>query len=358
VTVSNDGKRWFDEGQEWLRRRCVHKALACFNRAERTGFACTECAGARWQCWMLLGEFERAWAESDFITASNTYDPHRMWNGQAWTNQRVMLRCLHGLGDAIQFIRYAPLLRSTCRHLTVQTHPQLVSLLQGVRGIDKVVTWGSDWSDSSEAWDMQIEVTELPRAFRSTQSTLPTDVPYIQIPPELVMQARRFLAKSEGLRVGVSWQAGSWSPGRSATLEVLAEIFGVNGVRFYSLQKGATREDIRPARVLRELETYARDVRDTAAMILNLDLVITVDTMTAHLAGALGRPVWIMLPRQADWRWMLSRDDTPWYPTARLFRQKQENCWASVVADVARSLEDEAASLSPLTRLDHTLSGR
>jgi hypothetical protein len=335
VTV-RDSRSWFDEGRKWYSRRFVREALSCFSAAEQSGFDPGECAAARWNCWMLLGEFERAWKESDFIANRRAYDPHRMWNGESWADRRVMLRCLHGLGDTIQFIRYAPLLRSTCRHLTVQTHPQLVTLLQGVDGIDRVITWGEDSKD--DEWDMQLEITELPRAFRTTLASLPVDIPYLEIPDELTAWACRLLPASDQPRVGVSWQAGSWCPSRAVSLQDLENVFTVDGIHFYSLQKGATDEDICPARVLRALETYAQDVRDTAALVLNLDLVITVDTVTAHLAGALGRPVWIMIPFEADWRWMLDVERSPWYPTARLFRQRRENDWTDVVAEIATAL--------------------
>ena len=116
---------WYRRGEQLLDGRCVYEALECFQSAQRLGADSNRCAAARWQCWMLLGRFECAWAESDFIAASGAHDPHRFWDGQPWHGRRLMLRCLHGLGDTIQFIRFAPLLRKTCSHLTVQAHPQL-----------------------------------------------------------------------------------------------------------------------------------------------------------------------------------------------------------------------------------------
>ena len=135
---------------------------------------------------MLLGDFERAWHESDFISAKIFTDPNRYWDGRPWKGQHLMLRCLHGLGDTIQFIRYAAVLKQHCCSLTVQTHPQLVTLLQGVPGIDRVCTWGSSDLEDTSDWDLQMEVTELPRALRTTVGTIPATVPYIRVPKERI----------------------------------------------------------------------------------------------------------------------------------------------------------------------------
>jgi len=334
---SADSIQLFKMGEALLSRRRVSEAITYFDHAQRLGFEPHQCAAARWNCWMLAGAFERAWQESDFIAATGPADPHRFWDGRPWKGQRVMLRCLHGLGDAIQFIRYAPLLRASCDRLIVQTHPQLVTLLRSVPGVDTVVTW-SDGAQEDQ-WDMQMEINEIARAFRTTTRTIPSTIPYISIAPELVDWAARHFPGSDRPRIGLCWRAGPWNPIRSIDLIELASITEVAGVEFYSLQKDATRQEMKSAPGLRELERYASNVQETAAFILNLDLIITVDTMTAHLAGALGRPVWIMLPAQADWRWMLRRRTTPWYPAARLFRQRLQGDWNMVIARVKRSLE-------------------
>ncbi len=328
----DEGETLYQRGQQLLERRCVPEALECFQAAQCSGFDATQCAAARWNCWMLSGQFERAWEESDLIASGGAADPHQFWDGRTWQDRRIMLRCLHGLGDTIQFIRYAPLLRKTCKSLTVQTHPQLTTLLEGVAGVDRVVTWGPGYVEDVSDWDLQMEVNELPRAFRSTVDSLPADVPYIQIPKERAgWAARRFPARS-GVRIGLCWQSGPWDPSRSIALDALAPLLAQSNHQFFNLQKGVEAEP------LRDLEKHASDVRDTAALMLHLDLIVSVDTVTAHLAGALGLPVWILLPFGADWRWMLSRRDTPWYPTARLFRQVRQGDWGTVISEVADAL--------------------
>jgi hypothetical protein len=342
-----NGEKLYGRGQELLDRRSVSEALDCFQQAERSGFDRNQCAASRWHCWMLLGQFERAWAESDLIAASGAEDPHRFWNGQSWQGKRVMLRCLHGLGDTIQFIRYAPLLRENCRELMVQTHPQLTSLLEGVSGIDRVTTWGPGHVEQEFDWDLQMEVNELPRIFKATVDTLPAAVPYIGVPRHTIDWAGRLFPPRRGLRIGLCWRSGPWDARRSIAIEQFCTLYARSNHQFFSLQKDTEAPALHP------LEKYAADVRDTAALILNLDLVITVDTMTAHLAGALGIPVWILLPLQADWRWMLDRSDTPWYPTARLFRQLRPGDWNSALMQVAGALatyesaSGDCASLPP-----------
>lgn len=327
---------WYRRGEKLLEKRCVEEALECFRTAQRLGADSNRCAAARWQCWMLLGRFECAWAESDFIAASGQEDPHRFWDGQPWHERRLVLRCLHGLGDTIQFIRFAPLLRKTCSRLIVQAHPQLTALLEGVAGVDRVFTWGSGCAESE--WDSQMEITELPRAFRTTADSVPVEIPYIRIPPHRMSWAAAQFPKRRGLRIGVCWQCGPWDHRRSIPLRAFRPLFSRFDHQVFSLQKNAVLDQRQPGWQLHELESSARDVQDTAALISHLDLVISADTMTAHLAGALGCPVWIFLPFLADWRWMLHRPDTPWYPTARLFRQRRRGDWSNVIAEAAQAL--------------------
>jgi hypothetical protein len=288
-----------------------------------------EAAARRWTRWMLLGDFESAWRESDLIDSTGYKDPHKFWNGKSWAGKRVMLRCLHGLGDAIQFIRYAPLLKQTCQSLTVQCHPELVTLMRQVPGVDRAVTWGEGEQD----WEIQLEVTELPRVFQTSVSNIPSAVPYIVLSDQQLRWGEGLLGQRHSCRVGLVWQASAWNPKRSIPPSHLMPLLSNGRCEFYIVQKGA--DSSLPAR---DIQQYANDVADTAASMAQLDLIITVDTMTAHLAGALGIPVWILLPVRADWRWMLNRADSPWYPTATLFRQKKEGDWKGVITQVVESL--------------------
>lgn len=332
----------FDAGQWLVKQRKIARALDCFDQAQQLGYSACECAGARWHCWMLSGCFERAWKESDLIAAAGAPHPEQLWKGEPWDGKRVVLRCLHGLGDTIQFIRYAPQIASCAKSVAVQVHPQLVTLLEGVPGIKRVFSWREESRAGPAEWDMQMEVTELPRAFRTTATTVPGDIPYIELPQERRAWALGIVGKARGFRVGLVWESGPWNSARSIPFPSLNPILEIPGVDFCAFQKGF-QLDPGISVSLRNPEMHADDVRDTAALMQQMDLIITVDTMSAHLAGALGLPVWILLPFEADWRWMIDRDDTPWYQTARLFRQVHPGDWDAVVRQVAEDLRSISA---------------
>lgn len=258
-----------------------------------------------WMDAMLHGDFERAWSLSDLSPNC----PHHLEDLAA---KRILLRCDHGLGDTIQFIRYAPLLRSAAGHIIAHVQPRLVPLVRRLPEIDRVFTWNEPWPRGE--YDCEIEIMDLPYLFRTTLDTIPREVPYLSVDPAL-------LGPPTG-GIGLQWSAGEWDAGRSLPVSALAPLHCIPGVRLVSLQDGP----------------YTPDVTATAAAIMGLDLVITVDTMVAHLAGALGKPVWVLLPYEADWRWMLDRGDSPWYPTMRLFRQDETRHWAPVMDRVRQAL--------------------
>jgi hypothetical protein len=310
----------------------ISEALRLIDEAEVAQHDPDDCCAGRWTCYMLQGEFERAWRESDAISRRGKPDPHRFWDGKLLDGQRVLIRCLHGLGDTLQFIRYARLLRRRTRALTIEAQPTLQPLLARGDLADQVITWG----EAEPPWDAQIEVIELPRIFRTTLETIPRDVPYIEVdacpPAELARP-------SSDLRVGLAWASSVYNPARSIRLAQLAPVFSIPHVRFYSLQIGEERQELHPwlAHVV-DMHDHVSTPLTTARTLKGLDLIISVDTMMAHLAGAMARPIWTLLPFECDWRWMLDREDSPWYPTMRLFRQREPDDWISVVERLRREL--------------------
>ncbi len=290
--------------------------------------------------WMRLarcGDLERAWAASDRIRArhacvTNDTLPRQyqmVWDGTSLAARRVLVRCYHGLGDTIQFIRYAPLVRSIAAHVAVWAQPPLLPLLDRMAGIDELLPL-HDGTPNTE-YDVDVEVMELPYVFRTTLATVPNRVPYLVAEPIPIAR--------EGLRVGIVWRAGEWHSQRSLPFAVLARLLDCSHVSWYCLQLAPGRNERHPR--LRTID--ADTVVATARAMAGLDLVVSVDSMPAHLAGALGVPVWTLLPYDADWRWLEGRTDSPWYPTMRLFRQPAPECWAAVIDDVHRAL-DAAAS--------------
>lgn len=339
----------FDSGITAFKQRRIHDALKHFCHAENNGHDAEECCAYRWQCWMLLGDFENAWRESDRIAERSREGADCLWDGLPFAGKRVVIRCLHGYGDAIQFLRYAPLVRQSAARVIVETHPEMVSLLKGVPGVDSVITWADGNSLKRADWDQQSEVMELPRAFRTTIETIPLREPYIGISPEAVAQSRRHMGSSGKPKIGILWGSSGWNPARSLSLRQFVPILELEEFSFYSFQRGSAREELKslPRHLtIQDTSSHSHSISDTAADLMNIDLLITVDTMAAHLAGALGVPVWTLLIHDSDWRWMLDREDSPWYPSMRLFRQPQAGDWASVMRRVAAELRSFGHRLS------------
>lgn len=292
-------------------------------------------AAGRWTKHMLRGDFESAWRESDLIRASGIPDPNRFWDGEPVDGRRVILRCLHGFGDAIQFLRYAPRLADRARSLVVELPPRMLELARFIDGISQTATWNDP--PRREDWDCQIEVMELPYAFRTKLSNLPIARNYLTIPQQHQQDIAQRMGWWERPRVGVVWASGEWNPARSLSFSLLRDLMLGSDCEFWNLQGGCAANDWA---VLPRRERF-RDARDLgyglallAACIQQMDLIITVDTLAAHLAGAMGKPAWVLLTAQADWRWMTNRNDSPWYPSLRLFRQQSAGDWDSVLAAV------------------------
>ncbi len=292
---------------------------------------------------MRRGAFEEAWQNSDQTLRARAGKPcwhlprhfQYIWDGASLEGKRVLVRCYHGLGDTIQFIRYAPLLKQVAAEVKVWAQPPLLPLLQTVAGIDELLPLHDGTPDTE--YDADVEIMELPHVFRTTLHTIPAaDKPYLHAAPLPLSSEKDTLA------VGLVWQAGDWDERRSVPFSVLAPIAKVAGIRLYILQAGAKaagwQEGFGEHPGEFALHEYARVLR-------GLDLLITVDSMPAHLAGALGIPVWTLLHAEADWRWMEHRDDSPWYPTMRLFRQTQPGDWENVIREVTAELEKLPSSL-------------
>jgi hypothetical protein len=283
-----------------------------------------------WMEAMRRGDFDAAWCVSDALRRAGRIVPQRpdqprhlqcVWDGTPVDGRRVLVRCYHGLGDTLQFVRLLPLLRERAREVVLWTQPALVELLATVDGVDRVEPMHDGAPDIAR--DVDVELMELPYILRLSRERIPARVPYLGVRAP----AR---ANGERKRVGLAWRSGAWDPARSipdASLAPLADL----DVHWSSLQFGhpppAFADDLASA-----------DLAEQARRIAGLDLVISVDTMTAHLAGALGVPVWTLLPTPCDWRWMDASEDTPWYPTMRLVRQRRRGDWDEVVGRVAASL--------------------
>jgi hypothetical protein len=284
---------------------------------------------------MRRGDFAAAWNISDAVLLNRRDEDQwklerwqqSIWNGSAVAGKRVLVRCYHGLGDTIQFIRYAALLKKLAAEVIVWAQPTLIPLLRGVSGIDRLLPLHDGVPEVE--YDVDVELGELPYIFRTTMARIPADVPYIFVEPAK-------LASNGRLRVGLIWESGDWDTRRSIPfLEVRRLASQAPGIDWHILQ----REPLR-AGWDRKLGVISGgdNPLDDACVMRALDLVISVDTMTAHLAGALGQKTWTLLPFDSDWRWMLDRSDSPWYPTMHLFRQPEEGRWDAVIDEVGAAL--------------------
>jgi hypothetical protein len=285
---------------------------------------------------MRSGEFEKAWQFSDKVLASRINRDYQrlprhfqsIWDGTPLNNKRVLIRCYHGLGDTIQFIRYALLVKQIAREVIVWAQSSLIDLLKTVEGIDRLLPLHDGVPEVE--FDVDVEIMELPHIFRTTLATIPAEVPYIHVEP------LKFTATSL-LKVGLVWQAGDWDQSRNVPFSELKPLFQIEGLEIIILQANARAAGWKEGQ---GINPGAFDLIDYAGMIKGLDLLISVDSMPAHLAGALNVPVLVMLQHHADWRWMKGRRDSLWYPSMRLFRQQKQGEWQSVVREIAGRLKE------------------
>ncbi|MGB8840812.1 MAG: tetratricopeptide repeat protein [Aliidongia sp.] len=301
------------------------------------------------QALLLTGRLEEGWqyyevrAEVSGAVRRDLSAP--LWNGQPTGERVLLLHAEQGLGDTLQFCRYAPIVARGST-LVLEVQQPLVRLLSNLPGIAAIIPRG----EKLPRHDAQCSLLSVPRVLGTRLETIPGETPYLAADPVASAAWRARLAGLGGLKIGLVWAGGSrpelpWAVAvdgrRSITLKQMSPLAGVAGVSFVSLQKdrpSAQAADPPAGLVLHDFTAELDDFTDTAALIVALDLVISVDTAVAHLAGALGKPVWLLNRFDSCWRWLLDRDDSPWYPTLRQFRQKSAGDWAGVMAEVRTAL--------------------
>jgi Flp pilus assembly protein TadD/ADP-heptose:LPS heptosyltransferase len=308
---------------------------------------------------LLRGEFLRGWEEYEWRWAleerPRVPDPKEpRWNGEACKGKQLIVAAEQGLGDAIQFVRYVPVAAELGGRVTLIVPATLVRLFRDIPGAAVVTSEDS----ASIVGDYHCPLLSLPRAFRTTLDSIPSNVPYLRTPePVRQFWEDRCGRVTSGLKVGVAWAGSSTHENdsrRSLDPDFLRRLQSLQGIQLYSLQVSDAQNERRfsaPPSGLIDHTHLFHDVADTAGLIQQLDLVVTVDTMVAHLAGALGKPVWILLPKAPDWRWLLDCDTSPWYPSARIVRQTQEGKWDDVIEKVCAMLKTELQTQPNKTEL-------
>ncbi|MDE2030231.1 MAG: tetratricopeptide repeat protein [Alphaproteobacteria bacterium] len=280
--------------------------------------------------------FAARWRLPAYAKFKRTFDKP-VWQGESLSGKTLFLYAEQGFGDSLQMARFIPLLIKQGAKIVAEMPPALVTLMRSLDGAPQIIVKGDPIPD----FDFYCAMMDLPGAAGTELDTIPADIPYLRADADTIAAYREKLSGAR--RIGLSWAGRATHQNdrnRSLALAQLSPLFTRGDIEWVSLQR------VVPDRDCEDLEKFSLadwgraspDFAATAAMIETLDLVITVDTAVAHLAGALGKPVWILLPFHPDWRWLLEREDSPWYPTARLFRQRQRGDWSEVVARVAATL--------------------
>ena len=332
-------------GNAYLAKLDLDAAMRCYENAL---YFQPDHSDAHWNralLHLLRGDFDRGWLEYEWrwlkFPEVRRYFRQPLWDGFDITGKTILLHAEQGFGDSIQFVRFAAQVEARGATVNLECQSELEGLLQHVPGVARTFSRG----DPLPPFDVHCPLLSLPRALALTTINIPNQVPYIKVDQNLCRKWERRLKDDKSFfKIGIVWAGARTHRGdaeRSIALEMLAPLASVDRVRLFSLQKDQAPPN--PSSV--ELVDFSRDLHDfadTAALITNLDLVIGVDTAVVHLAGALGKKVWTLLPFSPDWRWLLNRDDSPWYPTLRLFRQLSPQDWTGAIASMLESLRTES----------------
>ena len=344
-------------GQAYFHLGVIHhlhgdldKALECLELLQKLEPESPDARSFRGLIHLQQGNFRQGWSEYEnrwgtpYGLRFRRSFPQPLWSGEPLNGSRILLHAEQGMGDTLQFVRYVALVAERGGEVFLEVQPRLHRLLVPLLGARRVLCRG----EQPPECDWQCPLLSLPMAFSTELDTIPAPGPYIHPDPALV-EAWRPRVPGNGLRIGLAWAGSPLHPNdlwRSIPLPVLTPLTRLKGVTFYSLQMGPPASQVKeigPRMELIDLSEEQKDFADTAAIVAHLDLVISVDTSVAHLAGAMGEPVWVLLSKSPDWRWLLDREDSPWYSTARLFRQSALGNWHDVVARVDRELREWVA---------------
>jgi Tfp pilus assembly protein PilF len=333
VTLRNDG--------QYQAARAIFRKLAESH---------PDFAEGRWNLGLTLlvmGDLENGWKEYEWGKRTPNVSiprgfPQPQWMGEDISGKTILIHAELGFGDTLNFVRYAPLVAARAAKVIVECQPELARLLRGIADISQIVVQGHPLPP----FDVHCPMTSLPLSYGTTLQTIPANVPYLSAAADRITAWRQRVGDVGRKCVGLVWAGRSDHKNdrqRSIRLQQFSPLAEVKSARFFSLQKSPAAQQMSappPGIDLLDYSAELTDFAETAALVANLDLVISVDTSTAHLAGAMGKPVWVLVPFVPDYRWMLNRPDTPWYPTMRLYRQPKQGDWDSVLANVTRDLRE------------------
>jgi tetratricopeptide (TPR) repeat protein len=330
----------YNLGSALQRQGLYAEALACYGRALALKPDYAQAHLNRSFALLLIGEFDEGWRGYEWRFVVGRYDRNfdqPLWSGEPLGGRRILVHAEQGFGDALQFVRYVPAIAERGGGVVLEVPEPLVRLARTVPGVSQVVARG----DPLPVFDCHCPLLSLPLVFKTNLATIPNAVPYLAVPAEASAAWAERIPTTPGLKVGIVWAGTTVG---AIGLGLLQPLWDLDGVSWFSLQVGERSGDISSldGAKITDLSPWLVDFAETAAAVCRLDLIISVDTSVAHLAGALGRPTWLLLRHPPEWRWLLERDDSPWYPTARLFRQRQEGDWREAVREVAAALAQMA----------------
>ncbi len=301
---------------------------------------------------LMDGQYDKGWAAYESRYAMSAFKPNvpnvreRLWDGGPLNRRRLLVHVEQGFGDTIQFCRYLPLIKERFgadAKVIFLCEPELHRVLGTLDGVDEVHHLRQ--RDVQIVYDVQIPLLSLPHRFGTVLETVPRTIPYLSVPAEAARKKKLPQSKGALIKAGIVWTgrpSHSDNLYRSIPMKLLAPLFDINGVDFHSLQVGNGVDELDPHLSRGNVFDHAgeiKDFADTAAIIAELDVLVTVDTAVCHLAGAMGRDVWTMIPFGGEWRWLRNREDTPWYPSMRLVRQRILGDWGQVIDRVRDGLE-------------------
>jgi Flp pilus assembly protein TadD len=330
----------------------LSEAKASYARAIALDPNCTKAHHNYAPLLIKTGELLPGWRELELENesldrAASRHVDHPHWDGNPAPGKRMLLYVCRGQGDAIHLIRYLPMLKKVHADFFAECHAPLVDLFQASYPQTRFYARGEQLPD----FDIRLRVESLPHVLRIASADLPCSIPYLRAPGDRNKRWAGRIPQDGQLNIGLVW-AGSESEHRSKTIEVFSPLLKIPGVRFVSLQKGPESSQRPPAGTnLLDFTAEIADFADSASLLGQLDLLISVDTSTAHLAGAIGKPVWVLIPSRSDFRWFLDRTDTPWYPTMRLFRQKIAGEWNPPVQEMVVNLQALLAAKHHSTKI-------
>ncbi|MEP7352977.1 MAG: tetratricopeptide repeat protein [Acidobacteriota bacterium] len=331
---------WNNLANLYLEQNRLQEAEHCYSKAIVSDPNYAEARTSRAMLRLLNGDLERGWEEYEWRWLKSGLQPRILpkpaWDGSSLAGKTILLHTEQGAGDTLQFIRYARLLHHQGGRVVVHCSEALRDLIGAMPEVDAVFCG----QETAPQFDVHAPLMSLPKLCATRLDSIPGDVPYLRVPKNVLAPER--LRQVEGPCVGIVWSGNPSHPNdrnRSIPADLFARLLAVSHAHFFSLQVGAQLPERLATNQVIDLAPDLRSYAITAACLDSMDLLITVDTSVAHLAGALGKPVWLLLPICNDFRWLRNRADSPWYPSMRLFRQSQLGDWGPVLNEVAAELQ-------------------